>query len=143
MTIDRDGVYYTTNVDGFEVSSVTGTTRNVVLVAPNGKIQLSVSDKVFNPWSGPGLPRPELLLIAGKTVASNKVCEEYAVQLAGRNDWNGIIWAPHTLVELNGSSGTTVDGAIIAASIRVPGSGNIINYVSSLFGGGASIYLDQ
>jgi hypothetical protein len=84
-----------------------------------------------------------MLLISGKQVAANKVCEEYAIQLAGKNNWNGILWAPYTLVELNGSSGTTVNGAVVAWAIRVPGSGNVINYDGSLFAGAADIFIDQ
>jgi Flp pilus assembly protein TadG len=139
-SITKNGVYYTSSSDGFDVSSVTGSSLDVVLVAPNGPIKMSVSSKIFNPYDAPGLPKKNVLMVSGHVPAKN--CDDFVIAISGGvNTWNGIIWSPHGLIEMSGSSGTAVKGTLLAWSVRLNGSDNDINYDASLFAGDPEVLI--
>lgn len=132
-SITTDGVYYTSSTEGMDIGSVTGATRNVVLVAPNGPIKISASSKTFTPYNGAGVPRQNLLMVSGAT--KTKPCDDYVISIAGSSSsWNGLLWAPYALIEMNGSSNTAVNGGLIGHALRLNGSTITITYDATLLG---------
>lgn len=141
-SITKDGVYYTTSTDGMDISSVTGTTRNVVLVAPNGEIKISASGVTFNPYVNVALPRDGVLMFSGKTQSGTEKCDKYTISISGSSsDWNGILWAPGGLIEMNGSTNVANDGSLIGWAIRLNGSDLVIRYDPNLFQGDPSVLI--
>jgi hypothetical protein len=141
-SITKDGVYYTTSTDGMDISSVTGTTRNVVLVAPNGEIKISASSVVFNPYVNVALPRDGVLMFSGKTHSGLEKCDKYTISISGSSsDWNGILWGPGGLIEMNGSTNIANDGSLIGWAIRLNGSDLVIRYDPDLFQGDPSVLI--
>jgi Putative Flp pilus-assembly TadE/G-like len=145
-TITKDGVYYTTHTDGMDIGSISlpGGDANgqadVVLVAPNGPIKVSISGLTMNPYghdSTPpftGLPRDGLLIVSGKQQTTDKKCDDYTVSLSGSGStWNGIIWGGGGLVEFNGSSNSAVNGTLIGWGVRLNGSNIQITFDPDLF----------
>jgi Flp pilus assembly protein TadG len=138
-SITKDGVYYTTHAEGFEISSVTGSIRNVVLVAPNGPIKISISGKTFQPYVHDSLPRAGILMLANKDQGTLK-CEEDSIRISGGgNHWNGILWAPKGQIEMSGDSADSFDGSMVAWSVKLNGSDLTIFYDPDLFVGEESI----
>jgi Putative Flp pilus-assembly TadE/G-like len=132
-SITKDGVYYTTHADGFDVSSVTGSVRNVVLVAPNGPIKLSVSSKTFNPYVHDSLPRNGILMLSNLDKGTKR-CEEYTVSISGGgNHWNGIVWAPKGQIVMSGSSADSFDGSLVGWAVQLNGSDLTIFYEPDYF----------
>jgi Flp pilus assembly protein TadG len=137
-SITKDGVFYTTSSEGMDISSVTGSTRNVVLVAPNGPIKISASDKTFNPWQPPSpelLPRDGILMLSDKTYpAAADKCDKYVIAVSGSSStWNGIMWAPNGLIEMSGSfNETEVKGTLVGHAVRLNGSDLDIEYESDV-----------
>lgn len=132
-SITKDGVYYTTSNQGFAVGSVTGSVRNVVLVAPNGPIQIGISGKTFQPYEHASLPREGILMLANKDQGTLK-CEEDSIRISGGgNHWNGIMWAPRGQIEMSGSSADSFDGSLVAWSVKLNGSDLTIFYDPDLF----------
>jgi hypothetical protein len=123
-TITKDGVYYTTSKDGMDISKIVGgSTRNVVLVAPDGPIKVSGSKWHFEPYNAPGLPRENLLMVSGLIKPDNRKCSEYVIATSGSNStWNGIVWAPFGLIEMSGSDNSATNGSLIGWAVRLNGS---------------------
>jgi Flp pilus assembly protein TadG len=141
-SITKDGVYYTTSTDGMDIGSVTGSTRNVVLVAPNGEIKISASGVTFNPFVDAGLPRQGVLMVSGKTQSGIEKCDKFTISISGSSsDWNGILWAPGGLIEMNGSTNVANDGSLIGWAIRLNGSDLVIRYDPTLFQSDPSVLL--
>lgn len=135
-SITKDGVYYTTNSDGFDVGSVSGSVRNVVLVAPNGPIKISDSSTTFNAYNHASLPKTGILMLSNKIYTGDEACDKFVVAVSGSSvTWNGILWGPRGLIEMSGSTNTAVNGALIGHAVRLNGSNITINYDSSLFAG--------
>jgi hypothetical protein len=130
----NDGVYYTTHPDGIDVGSFSGSTRNVVLVAPNGTVKLALGSKTMAPYSHPDLPRQHILVIAGKTHSGTSKCGDFAIDVSGgTTSWRGIMWAPGGLIKMAGSSNSTVNGSLVGWAVELNGSDLTIQYDSSLF----------
>lgn len=126
-SITKDGVYYTTHADGMDISSISGSVRNVVLVAPNGPIKISASSKTFNAFQHPSLPREDLLMLSGKTYSGDELCDKFTVAVSGSSStWNGVLWGPGGLVEMSGSSNTAVNGSLVGWAVRLNGSDLVI-----------------
>ncbi len=133
-SITKDGVYYTSSNDGMDIGSVTGSLRNVVLVAPNGPIKISASSVVFNPYVHPDLPRDGVLMISNKVYSGTEKCDKYTIAVSGSSStWNGIMWAPGGLIEMSGSSNTAVKGTLMGWAVRLNGSDLVIRYDADLF----------
>lgn len=146
--ITKDGVYYTTHTDGMDITSITGSVRNVVLVAPNGPIKVSGSNVTLNPFVDASLPRQGILMISNlqKSSSNNneKKCDEFTISISGSSStWNGIIWAPGGLIEFSGSTNSAVNGTLISWAVRLNGSQLAIRYNADLFTEEASIVLLQ
>lgn len=132
-SITKDGVYYTTSTDGMEISSVTGSLRRVVLVAPNGPIKLSISGKTLEPYEHDDLPRDGILILSNMNKGTKK-CEEYTISISGGgNHWNGVLWAPLGQIEMSGSSSDSFDGSLVAWSVKLNGSDLTIRYDATYF----------
>jgi Flp pilus assembly protein TadG len=141
-SITVDGVYYTTSADGIDVGSMTGGIRNVVLVAPNGPIKISVSDKELNAFVHPDLPRQDLLMVSGKTYTGTAKCDTFTIDVSGSStDWNGVMWAPGGLIKMGGSSGATMDGAVVAWAVELNGSDLTLQYDPNLSSGEPKVSL--
>jgi Flp pilus assembly protein TadG len=132
----EDGVYYTSSAEGMDISSVTGTDRNVVLIAPNGPIKISASSKTFNPYAHDDLPRQGVLMLSGMTYSGTERCDKYTISVSGSNaTWNGVMWAPGGMVEMNGSTNVAVNGSLMGWAVRLNGSDLEIRYDADLFMG--------
>lgn len=144
--ITKDGVYYTTHPDGMDIGNVNlpvgdaNGQADVVLVAPNGPIKLSVSDETFNPYGRDftppysGMPRTGLLILSGKTQGVDKKCDDFVISLSGGGaTWNGIVWGPGGLIEFNGSSNSAVNGTLLGWGVRLNGSEITITFDTTLF----------
>lgn len=138
--ITKDGVYYTTHASGMNISNVTGSVRNVVLVAPNGPIKVSVSGKTLNAITdvqldaitdipvGLNLPRANVLMLSNFIKPADKNCEEYTIHMSGSGmTWKGIIWAPGGQIEWAGSANDTVNGSLVGWAVKLNGSSLRIN----------------
>ena len=138
-SITKDGVYYTTHAEGFDINSVTGSVRNVVLVAPNGPIWLSISGKTFQPYVHADSPRDGILMLSNKDQGTKK-CEDDSIRISGGgNNWNGIMWAPKGQIEMSGSAADSFDGSLVAWSVKLNGSDLTIKYDAGLFASEQSI----
>lgn len=134
-SITKDGVYYTTSTEGMDISSVTGTTRYVVLVAPNGPIKISASSKTFRPYEHASLPRTGVLVLSNMDKGSKK-CEEATIEIGGGgNSWNGVLWAPRGQISMSGSSSDSFSGSLVGWSVKLNGSDLTIFYNAGYFSG--------
>ncbi|HUG94837.1 MAG TPA: hypothetical protein VMK30_01700, partial [Pleomorphomonadaceae bacterium] len=139
-SIGGDGVYYTTHADGMDIGSVAPGVHTVVLVAPNGPIKISASSTTLSPFNDVTLPRENILILSNMQKPSanqnEKKCDEYTISMSGSgSDWNGIIWAPGGLIEMSGSTNTTLSGTLIGWAVRLNGSNLTIAYNEDLFEG--------
>ena len=124
--------------------SVTGSVRNVVLVAPNGPIKISASSQTFNPYANVALPRQGILMLSGVTYSGTEKCDKFALAVSGgTNVWNGVMWAPGGLIDMSGSTNSAVNGTLLGWAVRFGGSDLIIRYDPSLFLGDPTVLLLQ
>ncbi len=118
-----DGVYFSENGDIYlEASDVT---MNVTLVAQSGFIKISGSNQYLLPFTAhPDLTANNYLAYAGVVKPGEKKCTEIAISIAGgASSWNGVFYAPEGLIEMNGSSNSTVEnGSLIGWAVRLNGS---------------------
>ena len=145
-TLD-DGVYVTPDDIDLSDSNLTGNVTFVSVDPDEGKgvISLSGSDHNLTPYY------QNLLVFSDSwkdgesygyqtpPLSDPPSCTDPAVKLSGSNhSWTGIIYAPRGMVELSGSSNTTIDGSIVSYSIRLNGSVQSITF-SGAGGGGNPI----
>ncbi len=132
-SITKNGVYYTTHADGFDVSSVSGGVTNVVMVAPNGPIKVSVSSVTLNPFAHSALPRQGILMLSNYQQPSQiEKCDKYSIAISGSSStWNGVLWASGGLVEFSGSSNSAVNGSAVGWAVRLNGSDLVIRHNAS------------
>jgi hypothetical protein len=129
-TITTNGVYYTSHGDGMDISSIDPSVTNFTLIARNGPIKVSASNRTF----GADTDGNGILMLSGMEKPSDKKCSEYTIEIAGStSNWNGILWAPGGLIIMGGSSNTTANGSLIAWAVRMNGSNLIIRYNPSYF----------
>ena len=150
--ITKDGVYYTTHADGMDIGSITwpvgGNTRNVVLVAPNGPIKISVSHagRIFNPYDHASLTKKGIVMLSNVTHSSSDTfierCNKYAINVSGQGaTWNGIMWAPGGLIEFSGSDNAAVNGSLVSWAVSLGGQNILIRQNPSLFTGSPTVIL--
>ncbi|MDJ0923974.1 MAG: pilus assembly protein TadG-related protein [Acidimicrobiia bacterium] len=107
-----DGLYYSR--DNIKLDKEI--TANVTLVA-EGVIEVSASNQNLNPYVD------GLLAFGGHVYSGDEQCDKFVVSMGGStNDWTGIIYGPHGLIEMNGSDNTTVTGSLVGFSVRLNGS---------------------
>ena len=82
-------------------------------------------------------PYVDNLLVYGARVYSGiDQCDKFVVSMGGSNqEWTGIIYGPNGLVEMNGSSNTTLTGSLLGYSVRLNGSNLTIIADPSFFTG--------
>ena len=113
-----DGVYYATG----NIKLDTTVTADVTLVA-EGFIEFSGSNQVLEPWRGPGAAANNLLAFGNQPYSGTDSCDKFVVSMGGSTQsWEGIIYGPNGLVEMNGSSGTTFTGSLVGFAVRLNGS---------------------
>ena len=126
-----DGLYYATG----EIKLDKDLDADVTLVA-EGFIEVSGSNQTLNPFVD------GLLAFGGIQYTGIDRCDKFAVNMGGStNDWNGIIYGPHGMIEMNGSSNTAVTGSLIGWSVRLNGSDLEISADPDLFPGDFEVKL--
>ena len=107
-----DGLYYATG----DIVLDKDLDASVTLVA-EGEIEVSGSDQQLEPYID------GLLAFAGRENVGSERCDLYTVSMSGSsNDWSGIIYAPGGLIEMAGSSNSSVTGSLIGNAIMLNGS---------------------
>ncbi|MDJ0498860.1 MAG: pilus assembly protein TadG-related protein [Acidimicrobiia bacterium] len=118
---DIDGSYIESRGDGLyysegDIKLDKEITAKVTLVA-EGVIEISASNQDLTPYVD------GLLAFGAHPYTGVEQCDKFVVSMGGSsNDWTGIIYGPHGLIEMNGSSNTTVTGSLIGFSVRLNGS---------------------
>lgn len=134
--ITTDGVYYTTHADGMDISSITGTNRTVTLVAENGTIKISASDKNLTAHTD------GVLLFSAKTYTGVDQCDKFTIAASGSNSsWGGLMWGPGGLVEFSGSNLSVVDGSLMGWAVKLDGSNISITANPTAFPGPPEVLL--
>jgi Tfp pilus assembly protein PilX len=117
IAANGSGLYYATDKIDVDLSN---RTLAVTLVSEKAVI-ISGSNMTLTPY----MP-DNLLAFSAWDVAQPdliKRCDEAGVKLSGgNNSWKGFIYAPLSQVDVNGSSTSSVQGSIIAWSVKVSGS---------------------
>ena len=117
-----EGLYYVT---GKAVMGLSNYTRTITVVSEN-LIDISGSNHNINPYID------GLLFFSNWNRVSeglDKPCNDPVIKMAGSNhSWNGVIFAPWGLVELSGSSNSSITGSVIGHAVRLNGSGMNISY---------------
>jgi Tfp pilus assembly protein PilX len=131
ISTNGPGVYYATGLIDADLSGL-GTLANpfkVTLVAggspssdqSDDKVKISGSNMFLEPYEA-----DKLLAFSDLDFAPSdwvKRCTEPGVQMSGSNNsWKGYIYAPTSQADFNGSSGSTLNGSIIAWSVKMSGS---------------------
>ncbi|MDJ0959615.1 MAG: pilus assembly protein TadG-related protein [Acidimicrobiia bacterium] len=107
-----DGLYYSTG----DIKLDKEITATVTLVA-EGVIEVSASDQDLEPYVD------GLLAFAAEPYTGIDRCDKFVVNMGGSsNSWSGVIYGPKGLIEMNGSSNTTLTGSLIGYSLRLNGS---------------------
>lgn len=120
----NDGVYFTTGDVDLSAGSLVG---NRVTFVAGGVINISGSDQFLRPYTSG-------LLAYSYNYSTTNQCTTPLVKFAGgSNDWGGIIFVPHGLIEMSGSSTSSYDGGLIGWSIRINGSDLNISYNPAYF----------
>jgi len=126
----QPGTYYSST--GFDLGSLAGARGTVTLVTP-GQIKISPSDLDIRPY------QDGLLLFSNYNPGN---CDTFGIDISGSdNDWEGVIYAPHSQVKYQGSSGFTFNGSIIANTLYLSGSGFTLTSPDAAAPGEASILL--
>jgi hypothetical protein len=131
--VTLDGLYYVTGNAKLSSSNISG---NFTIVA-DGKIDVSGSNQNYTPYSD------GLLFFSNKSYSkAGKQCNSAVIKVAGSTSvWAGVIYAPHGLIEMSGSSNSTVNGSLIGYSVKLNGSKLSIIYSSDYFPGEERIFL--
>ena len=122
----QDGLYYTTGEVDLSASDIFG---NAVTFVARDEISLSGSTHNLGPYVD------RLLFFTDKkyTQAGGKQCNNAVVKISGSvHDWSGIIYAPNGLIEMSGSSNTTLAGTLIGFTVKLSGSVLNIHYDPNL-----------
>jgi hypothetical protein len=128
-----DGLYYATGDITLDVT----VDLDVTLVA-EGVIEVSASNSILDPYID------NLLLYGANPYTGIERCDKFVVSIGGSSSaWSGIIYGPHGLVELNGSSTTTFTGSIISYAVRFNGSDLTVIFDPSLFPGDPDLRLSE
>lgn len=115
------GLYYATGIIDVDLSGQgTAIAPLEITLVSEDKVKISGSNMFLKPYMDNLLAFSALDFIPSEYV---KRCTEPGVQMSGgTNTWSGFIYAPTSQADLNGSSGSTLNGSIIAWSVKVSGS---------------------
>ena len=129
------GLYYTTDEIKLSASHLNGT---VTLVSDGDTIDLSGSSHTLQPYDDTGLLAfTDHIKNPSKDKDHPTNCNSAGIKFAGSShDCAGIIYAPNSLIEMSGSSNTTVNGSIIGNTVKLSGSSLAITADSDLGSGG-------
>ncbi len=107
-----DGLYYATG----DLKLDKEITAKVTLVA-EGVIEVSASNQNLEPYVD------GLLAFGAEPYSGIDRCDKFVVNMGGSsNSWSGVVYGPNGLIEMNGSSNTTLTGSLIGYSLRLNGS---------------------
>lgn len=119
----QDGLYY--SACGIDLS-VSDITSNSVTFVAEGEVNLSGSSHHLRPYLD------GLLIFSNEQHNGGAQCSNGVVKMAGStHNWEGLIYAPHGLIEMSGSSNTSMRGALIGYGIRLNGSSIDIRFDAS------------
>ncbi len=112
------GLYYTTADIDLSISDLNGT---ITVVSSNGTISMNGSGQDVTAWD------PEQLLAFSYRDGG---CSNVGVKVDGSSSfWRGIVFAPRAMAEMSGSNNSTLEGSLIANTVRVNGSGVHVNAI--------------
>jgi hypothetical protein len=107
------GIYFTTGDIDISGNTTNGT---ATFVTSAGKITMS-GEHILRAFDPDGL-----LMFSDKDTP----CFDVAVGVSGSNSyWQGIVYVPRGMAELNGSNNSTLEGSVIAETVKLNGS-NIV-----------------
>jgi hypothetical protein len=114
------GLYYATGNIKLNDSDMNG--NGVTFVSATGEIDVSGSNHNLSPWEP-----YKLLLFSNHQKASplsnSSNCNSPAVKMSGSTHiWGGIVYAPTGLIEMSGSTNTTLTGSLIGYTVKLSGS---------------------
>ena len=118
---DIDGDYILANGDGLYYATgninLDKTVTAAVTLVAEGFIEVSGSNQILTHYID------GLLAYGAQPYTGIDQCDKFVVSMGGSdNDWTGIIYGPEGLIEMNGSSSTTLTGSLIGFSVRLDGS---------------------
>lgn len=129
-----DGLYYSPG--SFSLHDVTAS--SVTLVA-EGQITLTGTNNInadgdpLTPDAGPWDPTG--LGLFSTHIDDGSPCNNTAIDWSGdAHNWSGVQFAPNGKVDMSGASNSSLNGAIIAYTISLPGSGTSISYDDTFTG---------
>ena len=144
-----DGVYFSENgnieLDHSDIGSAANP-MEVTLIAKKGFIKITGSNQYLIPFTDPSIPdltNNEYLAYAGIRKSGAARCDKFGITLSGStSQWNGTLFAPRSLVEMNGSDNSTVDqGSLIGWAVRLNGQNITIRANDSGTVGGPDLQL--
>jgi len=135
-SLTKNGVIWTNHADGMDISSVSSGVDTVTLVATQGPIKISISNRTFRAHTG------GILMISNKTYSGTEKCDKFTVAISGSGStWDGLIWAPGGLIEFSGSSNASVNGTLLGWAVRLNGSNISIVSNPALFATPPNVFL--
>lgn len=118
----QDGLYYTTDQIDLSASAIIG---NAVTFVARKEITFSGSNHRLRPYVDGLLTFTDYTPPGG----AGAQCNTFATKMSGStHDWQGIMYAPNGLIEMSGSSNSSVHGSIIAYTVKLNGSELFIQY---------------
>jgi hypothetical protein len=107
----RTGIYYTAGEIDISDSNIKGTATFVA----GGRITLGGSTNDVKAY--------HKMLLAFSNYDAGTSCGDPGIKMSGSGQqWQGIVFAPRSMVELSGSSNSSFEGTIVARTIRLNGS---------------------
>lgn len=118
-----DGLYYSACSIDIGVSDLSS--DSVTFVA-EGEVNFSGSEHYLRPYLD------GVLVFSNEKHNGGSQCSNGVVKMAGStHNWEGIIYAPNGLIEMSGSSNTSMRGSLIGYAIRLNGSSIEIHFDST------------
>ncbi len=143
----QPGIYYTDQLVDLSDSDITVAGGGGVTFVSDGQIKLSGSDHILRPYDTTYDLLAFSYYIKTEIVPPDAIkdnCEEFGVDMSGStHDWEGVIFAPRSLVKMAGSSNTTLNGSIIALAVEVSGSDLTLTVLPDAGSGDPSIGLRE
>ncbi len=111
------GLYYTTARIKLNGSSVVA--DGATFVTDGGDIDLSTASDYLRPWDPDGV-------LFYTTYTKN--CSTPAISISGSShDWEGVIYAPNSRVNMSGSQNTALNASIVADTVKLTGAAKHIS----------------
>jgi len=119
-----DGLYYTTDDIDISIGKVIG--ENVTFVS-GGAITISGSDQYLSHYVDG--------LLAFSNNEPDNHCSDTVVRFngSGFTEWNGIVFAPFSVIDMSGSDSTAYNGSLIGYTIKIGGSNLELAFDPDLF----------